>query len=235
MPTSVHNIIYKTTNLANGKIYIGVHCTDDLNDGYIGCGIKRQSDVKLDTPFHNAVKKHGYDNFKRETMYEFGSAELAFWYESFLVDEDFIKREDTYNISLGGLGGNKGSIVNAKISKTLTGRKLTEECKKNMSIALKGRVSPMKGKKQSEKFMQMAKERCGEKHPMFGRTHSEETKKMWSEKRKGKEPWNKGKKMSKDFCDNMSRMQKGKKHSEETKQKMSISHQKRLNGGKNNA
>jgi hypothetical protein len=34
-------IVYKTTNLINNYIYIGVHGTEDPNifDGYIGCGV----------------------------------------------------------------------------------------------------------------------------------------------------------------------------------------------------
>ena len=33
-----HNVVYQITNLINGKIYIGVHSTDDINDGYMGSG-----------------------------------------------------------------------------------------------------------------------------------------------------------------------------------------------------
>ena len=30
--------VYKTTNLVNNKIYIGVHTTEDINDDYLGSG-----------------------------------------------------------------------------------------------------------------------------------------------------------------------------------------------------
>ena len=35
-----YNYIYIITNIVNGKIYIGKHSTDDLNDGYLGSGKK---------------------------------------------------------------------------------------------------------------------------------------------------------------------------------------------------
>lgn len=41
-------IVYKTTNLINNKIYVGVHRTNpDINDGYIGCGVTKKTKRKI--------------------------------------------------------------------------------------------------------------------------------------------------------------------------------------------
>jgi hypothetical protein len=34
----MHYLIYKITNAVNGKIYVGAHKTDDVNDGYLRIG-----------------------------------------------------------------------------------------------------------------------------------------------------------------------------------------------------
>ena len=101
-------IVYKTTNLINGKIYVGVHRTNpDIFDGYIGCGVsKKDQKNKINKGFPSAVKKYGYENFKRETLYIFEDTkegkEKAYKKEQEIVNIDFIKDPNTYNISLGG-------------------------------------------------------------------------------------------------------------------------------------
>lgn len=100
-------IVYLTTNVLNNKIYVGVHQTEnpDIFDGYIGNGIKisDQHFIKYPKePFHYAVKKYGFENFKRTTIQVFDNLQDALDLEESIVNEEFIKRKDTYNITIGG-------------------------------------------------------------------------------------------------------------------------------------
>lgn len=90
----MHYIIYQTTNLINGKIYIGCHKTKTLDDGYLGSG-------KL---LKQAIIKYGKDNFKRDILYECSSSDEMFSMESKIVNMNFISRNDVYNIATGGHG-----------------------------------------------------------------------------------------------------------------------------------
>lgn len=101
-------IVYKTTNIINNKIYIGVHRTNpDIFDGYIGCDVtyKDKKKTKL-KGFPAAVRKYGYSNFKRETLYEYPDTieghDAAYKKEKELVNLEFIKSKSTYNLALGG-------------------------------------------------------------------------------------------------------------------------------------
>ena len=99
-------IVYLTTNKINNKIYIGVHETTnpEIFDGYLGCGVNRNypsSILHPKTPFQYAVKKYGFDAFSRSTIKVFNNIQDALNLEKELVNEEFISREDTYNITLG--------------------------------------------------------------------------------------------------------------------------------------
>lgn len=101
-------IVYLTTNIINNKIYVGVHGTNDSTvfDGYIGNSVNIfQSNPELKNPkvpFHKAVKKYGYNAFKRAIIKVFNNEQDALDLEAEIVNEEFIKRNDTYNITLGG-------------------------------------------------------------------------------------------------------------------------------------
>lgn len=104
-------IVYCTTCLVNGKIYIGVHKTKDPNvfDGYIGNGIEVGWLLKNPkTAFQKALKKYGYSQFKRAVLYVFNTEEEAYEKEAEIVNFEFIKRKDNYNTCLGGMYSNSG-------------------------------------------------------------------------------------------------------------------------------
>lgn len=102
-------IVYITINLCNGKFYIGVHRTNpNVFDGYIGLGIYRQAQATGHYPFHRAVRKYGYENFKRTTIKIFPDTEEgkleASNLEATLVNETLLKSKSVYNTALGGYG-----------------------------------------------------------------------------------------------------------------------------------
>lgn len=80
--------IYKITNKLNNKYYIGMHKTNNLNDDYMGSG-------KL---IRRAIKKHGVENFHKETLHVFDNEIDMHNKEKELV----VLNEMSYNLCDGG-------------------------------------------------------------------------------------------------------------------------------------
>lgn len=96
-----------TVNTVNNKIYVGIHITENPYkfDNYWGDGITGSSSSWFKHPkypFQKACKKYGLDAFKRYTLQVFDNYDDARKAEAFIVNEEFIKRPDTYNVALGG-------------------------------------------------------------------------------------------------------------------------------------
>jgi hypothetical protein len=87
--------IYKTTNLLNGKFYIGKHQTKRPMDSYLGSGLALKK----------AISKYGRRNFKKEILFDFDNESEMNQKEKELITEEFISRSDTYNKGIGGEGG----------------------------------------------------------------------------------------------------------------------------------
>lgn len=87
-----YHFVYKITNLINQKYYIGVHSTDNLDDGYMGSG----------TAIKNAIEKYGIENFKREIIEVVGSAEEKWLAEIKHVTLEVVRDENSYNMAPGG-------------------------------------------------------------------------------------------------------------------------------------
>lgn len=162
-----HYLIYKTTCLLNGKIYIGQHQTYDLNDGYIGSGYALNDDIE----------KFGREHFKTEILFDFDNFADMNNKERELVDESFILREDTYNMILGGADGLMSitSELRAKANKTRWNRLSEDERKHYVEAA----HSASRGRKHTQeelrKMSEFMKKRFGEdptKNGMYGRKHS---------------------------------------------------------------
>jgi len=150
-------IIYKTTNLVNGKFYIGKDVRNDPN--YLGSGIL----------LSKAIKKYGADNFRKEIIEECkNQIELAereiYWIDKLNAND----RSIAYNIAPGGLGGdtfahnpNKEEIrerhreATSKLMKERNG--YFEDTNKQRKACIKGGKSHL-GKKRSKDTCQKISE-----------------------------------------------------------------------------
>ena len=102
-----YNIVYQITNKLDNNIYIGCHQTDNIDDGYMGSG----------TYLKRAMKKYGEKNFERIILENFDTPEEMFKKEKYLVNDNFIKRKDTYNLTEGGEFINSTGKVTVKDKK----------------------------------------------------------------------------------------------------------------------
>lgn len=121
----MYHIVYLTTNLINQKIYVGVHSTYNLNDGYLGSGKILQ----------RSINKYGMENFKIQILYYCLSDKDAYEIERQIVDLPFTLKTNTYNIAIGGIGGRR-EIVSSRLGKTfeeIFGVKKSQEIKEKIS------------------------------------------------------------------------------------------------------
>lgn len=181
--------IYKTTNLINGKTYIGQHKYIKLNDDYIGSGIL----------LRRAIEKYGKENFKKEILYSnIQYKETADDIERFAINKERKLGKAEYNIADGGQGGNLGEDVNRKIGLLSKGRKpmlgkhhtpetcqriseakigkhFSEEHKQNISEALKGNKNNLGNHHSDETRKIMSEKQMGQNNSFYGKKHSEES------------------------------------------------------------
>lgn len=87
--------IYLTTNLVNGKQYIGQH-KGELNDSYFGSG----------TNITKALIKYGRQNFKKDIIKVCESREEADKWEQYYINKfNAVENDNFYNLQEGGTGG----------------------------------------------------------------------------------------------------------------------------------
>lgn len=174
----MYGYIYKTTNLINGKIYIGKK-KGDFNPNYKGSG----------TALWNAINKYGWDNFKVEFLCPCFSPEELNEEERILIAhfDSRVKQGKGYNISEGGDWGDISEGLSEEDNK---------RWRQNISKACAGKRNGFYGRKHTEESRKLISEHhadfSGENHPIYGKHLSESTKRKIGEAGKGRIPWNKG-------------------------------------------
>lgn len=146
--------IYKTTNLINQKVYVGMS-TKKYNSTYLGSGVL----------IKKAIKKYGKHNFKKELLESCSTLDDLIKKEKFWVD--FYAKslgDKCYNLADGGLGGNWTLWMDKKRY-----NEIIESWKKNPNMWKKGISPPNKGKKRSEETKQKISK------AITGKKQSEET------------------------------------------------------------
>lgn len=148
-----YHYIYKITR-DDGRYYIGMHSTDDLEDGYFGSG-------KLIT---RSIKKHGIERHEKEILEFLESRELLKTREKELITDDIRSDLLCMNIAPGGGGGFKNK--QHQIACCVAGGKVAGKIK-----------HPCKGFKLGHTYSRDAV--LAGTHftkGMLGKTHSHETK-----------------------------------------------------------
>jgi len=172
----MNHFVYLTTNLVNGKQYVGDHSSDNLNDGYLGSGIV----------IVKAIKKFGKEKFQREILEQFDSKNKAENSQQKYIEQFNTLVPNGYNISpTGGIhwGGVHSEESKQRMSESKKGislnKKHKESLRKSMIGKNKGSSNGMWGKHISKENKQ--------KLSLFhkGKKISEKTKKKISESHKG--------------------------------------------------
>ena len=198
----MYGIIYKATNLINGKVYIG-QTIRSLEDRIIAHYHRRNDG----TYFHNALNKYEKEDFSWEIIDYADSLEELDNKEIYWIDYygSFNDKNKGYNSTSGGESSKRLSDeTKEKIGNAHKGKIISEDHKQKLREALLGRyVSEETRKKRSISL-------SGEKNPMYGKHHSEQTKQKLREASTGRE-------VTQKMRETTSRVHKGKIVSEETK------------------
>ena len=164
----LYNYIYKTTCTISNRYYVGMHSTNDLEDGYLGSGMK----------LWQSVDYYGKENHVCEKLEFFETRKELSEREAKIVDEKFLNDPLCMNLALGGQGGIRNED-HAKKFHAAGGKKVFQMLGQRHNERLKS--DPEYKKKYSKTISGVRK---GSKNGFYGRKHSLITKaKMKDSKR----------------------------------------------------
>lgn len=117
-----YHYFYKIENIINGNYYYGIHSTNNLDDKYMGSGRRLKE----------AMKIFGKENFIKNIVKFFDSREKASEFESLMVTESLVTDKNCYNVKCGGdYGLTSGTILVKDINNTFTRVTYDDERYKN--------------------------------------------------------------------------------------------------------
>jgi hypothetical protein len=164
-----YHFIYKTTDIRNGNFYIGMHSTDNLDDGYVGSG----------TRLKHLLYKHGKEIFNMEILEFLPNRKSLKEREIEIVTSDLLLEEKCMNLKPGGYGGFNNQEHQFKCSQA-AGLKHSERMKNDEEYR----------KKRSLQISESNKNRIARGDTSFycdwtGKKHKEETILKMKETKKG--------------------------------------------------
>lgn len=216
----IEGVIYRYKS-PSGKYYIGQTVVEEQRRGVFLNPNCRYGGSKID----NARKKYGPENFEYTVLVKVDgdNPEEVKKYLN-ILETGFIKMYDSYkngyNSTEGGDSGCRCEETKEKISKSLKGKKRTEECKRRMSLSKKGKPHKPFSEETKKKISEALK---GNKI-CLGKKLSEETKKKIGDANRGRKISEEQKKRISETLKGRPSNRKGTRHSEESKKKMSESH-----------
>lgn len=173
-----YHYIYKTTNIITNKYYIGMHSTNDIEDGYIGSG-KR---------LWYSINKYGKENHKIEILEYLNNRGELSNREREIVNEGLLNDKMCMNLVIGGSGG--FSVEDAKKGRKRTNEILKEKYGENFQQFINKRyrdsLTDIDKENLSKKIIE-GQIKCGfDRNTFGGKTHTDEAKKKMSNSKKGK-------------------------------------------------
>jgi group I intron endonuclease len=133
-------IIYKYTNRVNGKVYVG-----KTERSFKQRNIEHRNDqFRFLTPFHNAIRKYGMENFDSEILVDADSDFGDFFEMAFIAALKANNRLYGYNVATGGEGapGVRLSVAAkirlSQIAKTRPRRRYTAEYRQTLREKMSG-------------------------------------------------------------------------------------------------
>lgn len=170
--------LYKITRIKDGKYYVGIHSTDNMDDGYFGSGNR----------IRYSLNKYGIEAHRKEILEVLPTRALVLERERDVVNEQMLADPLCLNLAKGGQGepfpvrpfgrkrGPMSEETKAKISAANKGKTRSEEVKQKLSESHVGRKYKVKRKFKTKKAPATEETKQKIREKQLGKKASEETR-----------------------------------------------------------